>query len=304
MNIHRLNLNLVKVFIAMYTENNVSKAAEKLFLSQSATSMALNQLRKQLKDPLFVRQGSEMVATVYAHEIAPTIQAAFADLEKVFTKGSQFDPAASEREFRIGTSEYTQMIFLPKLLSILKKEAPGIKITAVHFRMCSTINPFENKLIDVGIGMLRQLPSTCRSEVLFEERPVLIGHKSHPAFRKGSNAKEVFHSQHIQWCCDIFNIQSVINEYFEKHHLKRENIIRASDFLSCLLALKENNHYLSAIPEQLALKVYKHFNLMIQETKLKHWKAPIAMFYPHRSQDLGLLWLLDKVRQTAILINK
>lgn len=294
-------MNLLKVLDALYEEKNVTNVANRLFLSQSAISAALNQLRNIFHDPLFMRKDKSMIPTPLATEIEPLVKETIIFLEKIFIGKYKFIPQESCREFKIGVSEYTQVVFLPSLIDVIRKESKNIRLTAVHFRECAEKNPFDNSIIDVGIGVSRKLPNHIESEILFEEKSVCLAKKGNPYLvEKKFTLEKYKEAPQIVWRSDTFNVQTITDMYLERNNIIRNESMRFSDFLSCLLAIKSNRYLISTLAERLAHKVSKDFGLVYRETPFQCPRATVSAFWPKKSAtDPGVAWLLKKVRETA-----
>ena len=102
MNINRIDLNLFIVLDAIYTEGSLTRAAQRLHLSQPAISHALGRLRKMLDDPLFVRQGGTMIPTALTRNLITPVRSALATLTSSINLNQPFEPAISERQLTIG----------------------------------------------------------------------------------------------------------------------------------------------------------------------------------------------------------
>ena len=127
MKLRSLDLNLLVVLDALIAERSVQQAGRRLGLSQSATSHALDRLRKLLGDQLLVRTASGMEPTPRALSLAGPLRAALQDIEGALTPDT-FDPVAAEGGFTIAVETYGTIVVLPQLVEI-RKEAPGIEIT-------------------------------------------------------------------------------------------------------------------------------------------------------------------------------
>src|SRR5882757_3816478 len=100
-----IDLNLLRIFDILYDERNVTRAASRLFLTQSAVSHALARLRDVLGDPLFVRIPSGLQPTVRAHQLAPRLRVSLAEIRSAVAP-SMFDPATTRRRFTISAGSY------------------------------------------------------------------------------------------------------------------------------------------------------------------------------------------------------
>src|SRR3990167_5206841 len=128
MNLYRINLNLLKVFVVLMREQHVSTAANSLGLTQPAVSNSLQQLRELFQDELLIRSGKKMVPTQKALLLAPQIQQALNQLETVIFFSEEFDYKTSSREFRLGMTDYAEYVLLPKLYERIKEVAPHISL--------------------------------------------------------------------------------------------------------------------------------------------------------------------------------
>src|SRR5690349_13212552 len=126
MDIRKLDLNLLVLFDALITESNVTRAANRVHLSQSAMSSALNRLRDIFQDPLLVRVARGMEPTRKARELIVPIREALAKIETAVTRTVPSDVSVVERTFSIAASEYVSFVVMPSLSRQLEKLAPGI----------------------------------------------------------------------------------------------------------------------------------------------------------------------------------
>lgn len=124
-----MDLNLLKLLPVLADEKSVTKAAERLFMSQSAFSHALNRVREQLDDPLFIRTSQGMEPTPRARQLIPVIRESLGRLERGMSGSRLFDPATSARTFYLGAVDYFEFLGLPRLVSRFKREAPNIRLS-------------------------------------------------------------------------------------------------------------------------------------------------------------------------------
>ena len=124
----RIDLNLFRVFEVIYRERNLTRAAALLHLSQSAVSHALNRLREQLDDPLFIREGRGVAPTPLATQLAPGIQEALAGLLRSVTRGQDFDPTQDRRTFTLNMPEQMEPVVLPSIIDHLRRVAPQLQV--------------------------------------------------------------------------------------------------------------------------------------------------------------------------------
>src|SRR5678815_3618100 len=128
MNVHDIDLNLLRVFDAVLHERGVTPAAGRLGLTQPAVSNALARLRALFGDPLFLRTPGGMDAPPCARELAGPVRQALALLESALAHGPGFDPATPTRAFRFYMSDLGQIEFLPPLIERVESSAPGLSL--------------------------------------------------------------------------------------------------------------------------------------------------------------------------------
>ena len=128
-----LDLNLVVALDALLEERSVTRAAERIGVTQSAMSHALARLRVVTGDQLLVRGSGAMVATPRAEQLAPPVRRALDELGRALRSPSAFAPKTARLRVRIGTSDYNELVLLPRVVQRLEREAPGIDLRLVPF---------------------------------------------------------------------------------------------------------------------------------------------------------------------------
>jgi len=171
--LRRIDLNLLVILDALLGEQHVTRAAERLHLSQPAVSHALARLRDLLGDPLLVRAGSGLVPTARALELAAPLAETLSQVQSLLAPNT-FDPASARRTFRLAMSDYGAAIILPGLIRTLRAEAPGIDLQISHASREGMVEGLLNGDIDLAAGVLPELPGELRSTPLFEERYVCL----------------------------------------------------------------------------------------------------------------------------------
>src|SRR5512134_1183828 len=183
MNIEDFDLNLLHVFRAVYVTRNVSRAAERIGLSQPAVSHALTRLRLTLKDPLFVRAPGGVRPTARAEHFAGFVEAALKTVDVALAETDSFEPATSRRSFAFHMSDLATGELLPALLPAIHRVAPGVRIEAMQFDPEGIARALDDGKIDLAFGYLPDLTDTHRLD-LFEERYVLLLREGHPRRQK------------------------------------------------------------------------------------------------------------------------
>ncbi|HEY4069087.1 MAG TPA: LysR family transcriptional regulator [Burkholderiaceae bacterium] len=175
----RFDLNLLRVFRAVYVARNVRRAAEQIGLSQPAVSHGLTRLRLQLKDPLFVRTPGGVEPTARAHHVARSVEAALAIVEATIDETEHFDPLSSERRFVLHMSDLGQGEFLPVLMEHLGTHAPRLRVEATQLPLDAVLPALEQNRIDFALGYLPDVRGT-EHERLIADRYVIVARADHP----------------------------------------------------------------------------------------------------------------------------
>jgi len=173
-----LDLNLLRVFDALFEERNVTRAAHRLGLTQSAVSHALNRLRFTIGDELFVRGPSGMRATPRAAEIGPRIREGLLQLGAALAPG-EFTPSETERIFSIAAGSYTCTVLLPSVVATLRRLAPHAEIR-IRGAGLGLAEELDAGRADLAIGSFNAIPDRFDYLPLFRERLVWTMRSDHP----------------------------------------------------------------------------------------------------------------------------
>lgn len=174
-----LDLNLLRVFDALVEERSVTRAGERLGLTQSAISHALNRLRYVLEDELFVRGPDGMQPTPRAAEMAPRLRQGLLHLQSALTP-ADFVPAQTDRHFTIICGEYVGTVLVPGLIARLRAAAPNAEFRIRPSNMGVTEALLAGRA-DLAIGSFRRVPEWFECEPLFTETRVWVVSADHPA---------------------------------------------------------------------------------------------------------------------------
>ena len=184
MNPNRLDLNLLRVFDAILETRSVTTAASALNLTQSAVSNQLARLRDAFDDPLFVRTSEGMMPTPRAMAIAEPIRKALLAIRMCVEEQLGFDPATSDRTFKIFMSDVGQMIFAPRLPERVTRVAPHVSIHTVQVPPAAMRDmALESGEVDLAAGYFEDFDGSFRQQLLFEETYVGMVRASHPTIR-------------------------------------------------------------------------------------------------------------------------
>ena len=179
MHIKDLDLNLLRIFDAVYRQRSVSRAAEALTLSQPAVSQGLTRLRRVMKDALFTRAGRGVAPTPNADALAHAVQQALALVSAALQSADRFDAASARRTFRIHMSDIGESEFLPGLMTEVRRRAPEVRIETRQLEYAQIENALDTGAIDAALGYLPGVEHSCQQR-RFMERYVVLARAGHP----------------------------------------------------------------------------------------------------------------------------
>ncbi len=182
MHINDIDLNLLRLFDAVYRLRSVSRAAEALDLTQPAASQGLTRLRVLLGDPLFVRASGGVQPSPRATRLAEPVRQALATLEEALGESAGFDPRQSRRSFRIHMSDIGEGRFLPELMKLLREQAPGVQIETLPLPRASINDALDSGQIDFAFGFLPMVKESQRVQLL-KDRYIVMLRAGHPFVR-------------------------------------------------------------------------------------------------------------------------
>ena len=289
---NRLDLNLLRVFRTLMIQQNVTKAALELGLTQPAVSHALARLRECYDDPLFVRTQRRMEPTPRARELAKPICEA---LDRIATTFSQrFDPRTIAQTFRIAFVDYGGIFFLPALLSRIGAEAPNVKILSEYMENVTGYARLQDPEVDLGIGMIRGNRETWRRSHLFDDPFVLILRKGHPIRGSTVSLSDLAQADHVR--IPLFDC---FEPLLEKHGLRRNFAVTAQHFLPVPF-IAERSNLLALVPRSVYL-VFKDFcGLRSAALPIELPSYTIEVVFDQRKEiDPTHRWLVSCIVSTA-----
>lgn len=166
MHLRNFDMNLLVALDALLSECNVTRAADRLCVSQPAMSNALQRIRDHFDDPILVRSGREMRRTALAETLVEPVRALILHAETILKGESRFDPSTAERTLRVAMSDYCCSIFAGVLMRLLSQEAPGVRVEVAPLSfgviddlisgkidMCLTAQDLRLLAPDIDVGL-------------------------------------------------------------------------------------------------------------------------------------------------------
>lgn len=256
----RLDLNLLLTLEALLAEQNVTKAAARLHLSQPAVSAQLNRLRDMFDDPLLIPARRGMTPTAKALELIVPMRESLDKLRHTLQSHKDFYPERANLTVTISCTDYTQAAIVMPLVLALRQRAPGVRIAARPYNPLQFEQQLASGEVDIAIASPDATKAHLRSCHLFDETYVLIGRHGHPALKENLTIEEFVELEHVIVSPSGGSFTTPIDDALATFGHKRNVVMSAATFMfvpqivsvSDLVALVPRR-LLLAQPQQLAV---------------------------------------------------
>jgi len=294
-NLRSLDLNLLTVFEAIYEVGGVSAAADRLALSQSATSHALSRLRDVCKDELFVRAPQGLSPTPVAQEMYPAINRALEALRESLAEASGFDPAQSKRNFRISIPHPLGPFYALSLQTAVAASAPGLTLTFDTVSMPVDLEDnLRDGVVDLALDWLPVELNPFVNKKLFDDRLVLIARGDHPSVSGSVTIEDLGNAKFVtpHRRRDVEHLPPAVRELYD---LQLHVAVRVSELLE-IPTVVASTDLLGFMPFSIGPLLEKRLGLRVLALPLELPVVPIYLIWHEtRSKDAGHRWLREIV---------
>ncbi|XOV79021.1 MAG: LysR family transcriptional regulator [Aestuariibacter sp.] len=287
-------LNLLMVFDAIMTEGSITRAAERLAMTQPAVSNAVSRMRLLWKDELFVKEGRTIHPTLYARNLWAQIKEPLQELSHAVDP-KQFDPATSNRTFRLAVADAIVDTVWRPLRKIIETEAPGINIHAIPY----TIVNGEQVLIDaevdlvIGAGSVSNT-SVIRSEYLYTSSYVCVMRPDHPLAKANLSLEEFANAQHLLVSLSG-DTTGFTDQMLAQHGLKRRVAMTVNHFTTVPDIIAASD-LIAVVPSSTVEKAIFSGQLAVTKTPVEVPGTQLCSnWHSRQEKDGGLLWLRQHV---------
>ena len=283
-----LDLNLLQVLHQLHIDRRVSTAAEHLDLSQPALSNALRRLRTALQDELFVRTSRGMEPTPFAEQLAGPVAQALRTLDDALTCHAPFDPAISQRRFRIAMTDIGEIYFVPALMEALARQAPRCSLATS--RDASAL--LRDGSIDLAVGLLTELPDGLFQRRLFRHHYVCLCRRGHPVTQRPFTLGQFTRHGHVRVIAADTG-HGGADAHLLKAGIRRDIRLEVPHFAAIGHILRDSD-LLATVPERLAANLEQPFGLVSLAPPITLPTFTIRMAWHARlHRDAAAAWLRD-----------
>lgn len=294
MRFHRLDLNLLVALDALLTERSVSLAAERLCLSQSATSSALARLRDYFGDEVMVVRGRQMVLTARAEELIEPVRAVLDQIQKTIAVTPVFDPVTSDRQIRMMASDYVTDVLLCDVLRGLETSAPNMRVDILPMQDAPH-EMIERQQVDLLVTLDYAMSPDHPSQILFEDDHVVIGWDQNPAMHEEITRQRYFELGHVVARFGKSRVPAFEGAFMRRMKQTRRVEVVAPSFLS-LGGLVIGTNRIATVHRRMAVKMASYTPLILRE--LPFMVPPIreaVQWHIANSNDAPLRWFVEQI---------
>ena len=300
MNLSGLDLNLLIVLDALLDERNVTRAGQRVCLSQPAASAALCRLRQFFGDELLVLHHRQMALTPVARELVEPVRDLLLRVNSIVTRSRVFDPSTAVRRFRISASDYSAAVLMPQALAAAQKQAPGLTFEIVDIAPIPG-ELIERDMVDVVIVPMEWLPAEHPSELLFEDRLVCLVWSGNSAVKANLTRRQFLDAGHVA-VRFAGRPQPVHEEWFIGELGKKRRIDVEVPTFHLVPQLVVGTTRVATVPERLARQYARSLPLRVMASPVRTPKLSEGIQWNrHLDPDPGLKWLRNLLRQSASL---
>ncbi len=284
MELSDIDLNQLVLFQQLMVERSVSKAADKLGLTQPAVSNTLAKLRRQFGDDLFVRTPTGMMPTPFAEQLAEPIGYALGMIHSGLNQHSHFDPASVKRSVTIAMTDIGEIVFLPELVERLRQVAPGISLSTVRTTATNLRDDMEAGKVDLAMGPLPQLKAGFFQRRLFRQRYVCLFRKGHALDRKRFSLADFKAAEHLI-IVSAGTGHGKVDELIRRAGVERTMRLTIPHFVSVGHILQRSD-MVATVTERLADSLVEPFDLTFRPHPVELPEVGINVFWHakvHRS---------------------
>ena len=277
MHISRVDLNLLVVLDTIYTEGGITKAAEKLHLTQPAISHALARLRDLFNDPLFERQGHRMVPTPLAKRLIDPLRGSLQSIGALLNDTQSFEPAVAKKRFVIGLRDFMESTVMSPLMRALAIEAPEVEVSSVRANRRSLESELAAGTLDLAVDVLLPLSEAVKVKRISVDGMAVVARKGHPAINGSVDLDTYLAQRHI------LVTSRRQGPGFEDIELRRMGVqrqvaLRCQFYFAACRTVSETDLVLT-MPESYAHMANRQFGNQV-----------LAFPAPHASMDAYLYW--------------
>lgn len=292
----RLDIKQLRVFQALIREQNASKAASELGMTQQAVSEHLKKLRDVFDDRLFLRKTNGFVPTPFAEELSIGVDKLLTDF-KALLSPSRFDPKTIRGTFVIAATDYAQQVVLPELIARLRRLAPHLKLIVRDFEIDKLHELMQSGKVNLAIAFPDYIPDSYPIVKLFEEQHVCVASPNAAISKSTPSLAEVANYPSIIASPSRPNFKGSIDDWFKQFGLTRNVVVSAPCF-SIVPMYLETTDSIAFLPSR-AIKGLHLTEITLEQSPDKF--DVIAAWHPRYNEDALQKWVISLLEENELL---
>ena len=294
----RYDLNLLPIFAALMEERSVTRAAQRVGMTQPALSNALARLRLMMQDQLFIRERYGLQPTPIALELAPVIADALARLDDAVLGQQDFDPGNAERVLTIAPNGYVEFVLVPAVVARLQEVAPGIKLR---------LTPYGNDLAETGVvsgttalvlGRIVDPPDNLVVQHVMDEGLACIVRADHPEVGDVITREQFERLKHVN-VVPPGRMRAGLFQALSQQQLRRDVAISVTNFFA-VAEMVAVTDYCATLPSLICRRLAHDPRLKVLETPVDLGTFPVEMAWHVRYRhDPAHRWLRNLISEVA-----
>ena len=298
MRFHKLDLNLLVALNALLTHRHVTRAAERLCLSQSAMSGCLARLRAHFKDELIVQVGRKMVLTPLGQDLAQPLRDLLAQTESLINSVPRFDPASSDRTFVVIVSDYAAQVLMMRVLQRISREAPHVKVTIDRLTE-ENVENFPRGEHELLLIAEKAAADTCEREHIFDDDYVCVAWSGNKAVGRTVTVEQYLSMPHVVAQFPFGRLSTHDEQHLQYLGLKRNVAVTTPTFTLVPLFVIGTDR-IATVQSRLALQCAQYMPLKILPSPIQFpMLREVLLWQPHLDADPALHWFRDLLKRTA-----
>lgn len=295
-----IDLQLLRCLDVLVTERHVTRAADRLGMSQSGMSAALARLRSLFDDPILVRTPQGMQLSEYAPEIAGAVRRALNEIDLAIAHRGAFEPARSSVAFSVMASDYVGLMILPPLVERLQREAPGVVLNITLPQPGRLREALANSEADLAIGYFHDIAEGLYQTVVMQETLACVVRTGHPRISGALSVADYVAAEHIYYGAPpglVSSVEVLLERVLPSLGIERRIGIHIPT-LAVMSRIVARSDLVATFPAKLAASFAEPLSLQVLPLPFETPALPVrAVWHERLHENSAHRWLRGVVQE-------